>query len=672
LLLQQTEGKTRLKLVQQCILVLKWVCFYVKKERANMNKYDGLAKIIIKNIGGRDNVISLTHCITRLRFKLKNESIAHTELLKNTDGIVTVMQSAGQYQIVIGNHVPDVYAAIMANGKFGGGQSDAGSGQKMGAGAAVIDAISGIFQPLLGVFAGAGILKGVLALLAFIGVLSDTGPTHRLLYSIADGFMYFLPIILGYTASEKFKGNKYIGMAIGASLVYPTLAGLNMADPVGVLFAGTFLETGYQTPFLNIPVIIPKSGYPSSVVPIIAAVFVSVRIERLWKKVIPDVVKTFLVPLFTLLLIVPLTYLVIGPVMSFLSSLLSALFGTLFAINGTVAGLALGAIWQILVIFGLHWAVVPIAIIELGLNSTTRILSPAFAASFAQTAVVLAIIFKTKDRNLKNIAIPAFISGIFGVTESAIYGVTLPKKKPFVISCIGAAIGGAIIGFSGAAQGNIGGLGVFGIPSFIVDGSITSMVWVLSGTLVASVIAFTITMVTYKEEGPAAAKAVMAVKAESSRVQELEKKETLVSPIKGNVTDISEIQDEAFASGALGKGVGIEPVEGKVYAPCDGQVGMVFKTKHAIGLVTEGGTEILIHVGLNTVSLDEKYFDVKVNVGDNIQQGQLLMEFDLEGIKNEGYELTTPVLVTNADQYQEISVYTGREINLGQIIMEIE
>jgi len=672
LLLQQTEGKTRLKLVQQCILVLKWVCFYVKKERANMNKYDGLAKIIIKNIGGRDNVISLTHCITRLRFKLKNESIAHTELLKNTDGIVTVMQSAGQYQIVIGNHVPDVYAAIMANGKFGGGQSDAGSGQKMGAGAAVIDAISGIFQPLLGVFAGAGILKGVLALLAFIGVLSDTGPTHRLLYSIADGFMYFLPIILGYTASEKFKGNKYIGMAIGASLVYPTLAGLNMADPVGVLFAGTFLETGYQTPFLNIPVIIPKSGYPSSVVPIIAAVFVSVRIERLWKKVIPDVVKTFLVPLFTLLLIVPLTYLVIGPVMSFLSSLLSALFGTLFAINGTVAGLALGAIWQILVIFGLHWAVVPIAIIELGLNSTTRILSPAFAASFAQTAVVLAIIFKTKDRNLKNIAIPAFISGIFGVTESAIYGVTLPKKKPFVISCIGAAIGGAIIGFSGAAQGNIGGLGVFGIPSFIVDGSITSMVWVLSGTLVASVIAFTITMVTYKEEGPAAAKAVMAVKAESSRVQELEKKETLVSPIKGNVTDISEIQDEAFASGALGKGVGIEPVEGKVYAPCDGQVGMVFKTKHAIGLVTEGGIEILIHVGLNTVSLDEKYFDVKVNVGDNIQQGQLLMEFDLEGIKNEGYELTTPVLVTNADQYQEISVYTGREINLGQIIMEIE
>lgn len=637
-----------------------------------MNKYDGLAKIIIKNIGGRNNVISLTHCITRLRFKLKNESIAHTEILKNTDGIITVMQSAGQYQIVIGNHVPDVYAAVMANGKFGGGQSDSGSGQKMGAGAAVIDAISGIFQPLLGVFAGAGILKGVLALLAFIGVLSDSGPTHRLLYSIADGFMYFLPIILGYTASEKFKGNKYIGMAIGASLVYPTLAGLNMADPVGVLFAGTLLETGYQIPFLNIPVIIPKSGYPSSVVPIIAAVFVSVRIERLWKKVIPDVVKTFLVPLFTLLLIVPLTYLVIGPVMSFLSSLLSVLFGTLFAINGTVAGLVLGAIWQILVMFGLHWAVVPIAIIELGLNSTTRILSPAFAASFAQTAVVLAIIFKTKDRNLKNIAIPAFISGIFGVTESAIYGVTLPKKKPFVISCIGAAIGGAIIGFSGAAQGNIGGLGIFGIPSFIVDGSITSMVWVLSGTLVASVIAFTITMVTYKEEEPAAAKAVMAVKAESSEVQEVEKKETLVSPIKGNVTDISEIQDEAFASGALGKGVGIEPVEGKVYAPCHCQVGMVFKTKHAIGLVTEGGAEILIHVGLNTVSLDEKYFDVKVNEGDNIQQGQLLMEFDMEGIKNEGYELTTPFLVTNADQYQEVNVYTGREVNLGQLIIEVK
>jgi len=632
-----------------------------------MNRYDGLAKIIIRNIGGKNNVSSLTHCITRLRFKLKDESSANTEILKNTDGIVTVMKSAGQYQVVIGNHVADVYDAVTAAGGF---TADAGEETpKMNVGAAIIDAISGIFHPILGVFAAIGILKGILALLVFIGALSDTSSTHQLLYAVADGFFWFLPVILGYTSSEKFKGNKFIGMAIACALCYPSMTALSGADPLATLFTGTMFETAYQSTFLGIPVIIPASGYPSSVIPIIAAVFLSVRIERFWKKVIPDIIKTFFVPLLTLLVIVPLTYLAVGPIMSILSSLISALFAGLFNFSGLLAGLLLGAVWQVLVIFGLHWAVVPIAIMELGMKGTTVILSPMFAASFAQSAAVLAIVLKTKDNKLKDIAIPAFISGIFGVTEAAIYGVTLPKKKPFVISCIAAAIGGAIIGFSGAALNSSGGLGVFGLPSFIDPNtqSASGLLWVIAATIIAFGLAFIMTMFTYKEEVPV----TPAVSQIPETIGEEHKTETLVNPIKGNVTAAADIPDEAFASGALGKGVGIEPLEGKVYAPCNGEVSMIFITKHVIGLKTENGTEVMIHVGINTVNLNGKYFNIKVNEGDAVKKGQLLMEFDLEAIRQEGYSITTPVMVTNADDYKQIKEQLGTDVSVGETIIEV-
>jgi len=632
-----------------------------------MNKYDVLAQEIIKNVGGKSNISSLSHCVTRLRFKLKDEKKANTEVLKKMEGIVTVMQSGGQYQVVIGNHVSDVYEAVMENTGVLASGSNEKDVKKMNVGAAIIDAISGIFQPVLGVLAAIGILKGVLVLLVVVGVLAQESSTFKILYSIADGYFFFLPIMLAYTASEKFKGNKFIGMAIACSLCYPSMIALGSAEAVGTLFAGTLFETAYQSTFLGIPVIIPASGYPSSVVPIIAAVFVSVRVERFWKKVIPDVVKVFIVPLLTLLIMVPLTYLVIGPVMSVLSSLISALFAVLYGFNGALAGLVLGALWQVLVIFGLHWAVVPIAFMELGLYESTKILSPVFAASFAQIAVVLAIIVKTKDKKLKGIAIPAFISGIFGVTEAAIYGITLPKKKPFVISCIGAAIGGAIIGFTGAPQFNVGGLGIFAIPSFIdpVTNTGRPVLGVMLAALIAAVIAFILTIMTYKDEAPVKENIVKVI----SKGLKAEK---LANPIKGMVKEITEIPDEAFASGALGKGVGIEPAEGKVYAPCDGVVSVVFNTKHALGLETENGTEVLIHVGINTVNLNGKYFTVKVKEGDSVKKGQLLLEFEMNKIKEEGYSLMTPVLLTNAEQYDEVSLKTGRNFEVGHVIMDIK
>lgn len=485
------------------------------------SKYDGLARIIIQNVGGKSNVISLAHCITRLRFKLKDESKANTDILKNTDGIVTVMQSAGQYQVVIGNQVDDVFEAVNRIGKFGadsmvvdddGNDTGVSSPQKkMSVGAMLIDIISGTFQPILGVLSAAGIIKGLLALFVFVGWMDSKGGAYLTWYSVADGFFYFLPVILGYTAAEKFKANKFIGMAIGAALVYPQMVNLGTGKALGTLFAGTIFQTSYFSTFFGIPILLPASGYPSTVVPIILAVFFAAKLEHMWKKIIPDVIKLFIVPVLTLGIIVPLTYLIIGPISSILCSLIGAAFKALFGlpvVGGLIGGVLLGAVWQVLVIFGLHWGLVPLAIINISTLGSDFILASVFSASFAQSMVVLAIYLRTKDRKLKQIALPAFISGIFGVTEPCIYGVTLPKKKPFVISCIAAAIGGGIIGFTGAKGYIIGGLGIFGLPNYIdpKTNSAYSLYWELIALAVAMVLAFVMEFVTYRDEAVPAEK----------------------------------------------------------------------------------------------------------------------------------------------------------------------
>ena len=325
-------------------------------------------------------------------------------------------------------------------------------------------------------------------------------------YAVSDGFFYFRPIILGYTAANKFKMNEFIVMAIGIALCYPAMVNSTAGEVLGTVFSGTAFEMSYYQTFLGIPVIMPASGYTSSVVPIILAVAIAAPLEHWLKKVIPDVIKLFVVPFATLVVMVPLTYLVIGPIASILCSILSLTFNAIYSIpviGGIIGGILIGAFWQVLVIFGLHWGLVPLAMINYGLLGYDFILSPYFCVSFAQTFVVLAIILKTKDQKLKKIAIPAFISGIFGVTEPAIYGVTLPKKKPFIYSCIAGAIGGAFTGLMGTRSYSIGGLGLFGLPSFIDttgDMGITNMIYIIIAILIASVIGFVLTYALYKDE----------------------------------------------------------------------------------------------------------------------------------------------------------------------------
>lgn len=487
-----------------------------KKENQLMaSKYDGLARIIIQNVGGKSNIISVAHCITRLRFKLKDESKANKEVLESTDGVIKVMQAGGQYQVVIGNQVNDVYDAVLEVGHLtaagavdeeGNAVEETAGGGKKSPVSLLIDVISGTLQPTLGVLAATGIIKGLLALFDFIGLIPAASGTYQVWYAVADGFFYFLPIILGYTAAKKFKVNEFIGMAIGIALCYPAMVNSTAGTVLGTVFTGTAFEMSYYLTFFGIPVIMPASGYTSSVVPIILAVAIAAPLERWLKKVVPDVIKLFVVPFATLIVMVPLTYLLIGPIASILCSILSLIFNVIYnipVVGGIIGGVLIGAFWQVLVIFGLHWGLVPLAMINYGLLGYDFILSPYFCVSFAQTFVVLAIILKTKDEKLKKIAIPAFISGIFGVTEPAIYGVTLPKKTPFIYSCIAGAIGGAFTGLMGTRSYSIGGLGLFGLPSFIdTTGTmgLTNMIYILIAILIASVTGFAMTYVLYKDE----------------------------------------------------------------------------------------------------------------------------------------------------------------------------
>ena len=611
-------------------------------------KYEKLAKDIIANVGGKENVNSLTHCITRLRFKLKDESKANTEVLKNMDGVVTVVKSGGQYQVVIGNHVPDVYADVVLIGGFGN-TSEEESKEKLSPLSAFIDIVSGVFQPVLGVLAATGMIKGLNAILIAAKILEDTSSTYMVLNAIGDCLFYFFPIFLGFTAAKKFKLSQFTGMAIGASLVYPTITGV----------AGQTLD------FLGIPMIMPASGYSSTVIPIILSIYIASKVEKIFKKIIPDVVKTFLVPFCTLLITVPVTFMAIGPVATWAANILGDITLSIYNFSPVIAGLFIGGFWQVFVMFGLHWGLVPIAMNNLTVLGGDPVLAASVAVCFAQTGVVMAIMTKTKDKKLKSLCIPAAISGFFGVTEPAIYGITLPRKKPFIISCIIGGITGGIIGFFRTTGYMVGGIGVFALPSYInpagIDKGFYGMVLAMIAGLVLGFIAM---FILYKDDKK-------EVNKEEIKVSELISKEVIVSPIKGEVLPLEMVKDEVFSKGLLGKGVAIEPSEGKVVSPVDGVITTLFPTYHAIGITSDNGAEILIHVGMDTVQLEGKCFSPKIAQGDKVKAGQLLLEFDINGIKEAGLPVTTPVIITNSDKYLDIIETDKKKIEYKEELINV-
>lgn len=617
-------------------------------------KYEKLAKDIIENVGGKGNINSLTHCVTRLRFKLKDENKANTDVLKSMDGVVTVVKSGGQYQVVIGNHVPDFYADVV---KVAGlaTESSEESEEKMKPFDRFIDIISGVFQPVLGVLCATGMIKGLNAILIATGLLAETDSTYIILNSIGDCLFNFFPIFLGFTAAKKFKLNQFTGMAIGAAMVYPSITAL----------AGTTVT------FLGIPVVMPSSSYQSTVIPIILAIFLASKVEKLFKKIVPDVIKTFIVPFLTLLLVVPVTFMAIGPVATIASNWLGDITLAVYNFSPILAGLFIGGFWQVFVMFGLHWGLVPLAMNNLAVLGYDPILAASIAVCFAQTGVVMAIAAKTKNKKLKSLCIPSIISGFFGVTEPAIYGITLPRKKPFILSCIGGAVTGGILGIFGSKIFMVGGMGIFAIPIFIGPSGIDkSFLGIIVASIAGLIVGFLLMYFTKLSPEDMTDGKVEKVENKDNK-DALVKQEVIVSPIKGDVLPLSEVKDEVFSQGLLGKGVAIEPKEGKVVAPVDGTLTTLFPTHHALGITSDKGAEILIHVGMDTVQLEGKCFTPKVKQGERVKAGQVLLEFDIKGIKEAGYHVTTPVIVSNSDNYLDIIGTDKKDINREEDLLTV-
>ena len=633
-------------------------------------KYEALAKDIVKKVGGKENIISLTHCITRLRFQLKDTGKADTEYLKNKDGIVTVMESGGQYQIVIGNHVPDVYEAVRKEANLGDGSSSSEGNKDTSLFNRFIDLISGIFQPILGVLAAAGMIKGFATLFMTLGWVKEESGTYQIMFAIGDALFYFFPIFLGFTAAKKFGGNQFIGMALGAALVYPTLVDAMAAgnESATMLFSGTFFESETAMTFLGIPVI--SMTYTTSVIPIVFAAFFASKLEKYLKKIIPDVVKTFLVPFFTLLIIVPLTFIVIGPISTWGANLIGAGVLGVYGFSPLVAGLLLGAFWQVFVIFGLHWGLVAIAINNISTSGYDVIIPIIFAASFAQTGIVLGMFFRTKNQQLKSLSIPAFISGLFGVTEPAIYGITLPRKKPFIYSCIVAGITGGMLGFAGTKMYFMGGLGVFGYTTFIGENGLDSPFWMsLIATGAALVLGLIIGYLTHSDKNEAEIE--KGTEAGETSTEGIANDVLVEAPVTGNVLDLTTINDPVFSSLAMGKGIAIQPDSDVVVAPFNGVVESLFPTGHAIGLKSDNGAEVLIHIGIDTVKLEGKHFKPLVSQGETVEVGQPLIEFDRKAIADEGFDTVIPVVVTNTNLAKDVLLEDNKEIEQGSHVLTV-
>lgn len=632
-----------------------------------MGKYNELAKEIVKNIGGKENVISLTHCITRLRFKLKDESIAKDDVLKNMSGIVTVMKSGGQYQVVIGNHVPEVYADVcelIDIDNLSSKEEPKKSGRLLDRG---IDIVSGIFQPILGIMAACGMVKGLNALFIALGLYSDTSGGALIINAIGDGLFTFLPLFLGYTSAKKFGLKPMIGLVIGAIMCYPGIqsgAISSMGDAMYTLFTGTMFESPVYISFFGIPVI--SIDYTGTVIPVILSVYFASKCEKVFNKFVPDLVKFFFVPMLTLLVALPITFIVIGPIATFGSTIISEFVFAVRDFSPLIAGAIVGFTWQILIIFGMHWGFIPVYINNIMTNGYDNVMMPFFACTFATSAVVLAIFFKTKDKKIKEMALPNFISGVFGVTEPAIYGILLPLKKPFIISCITGGIGGAFYGFFNLRKFMVGGMGIFELPAMIEpDGAMGNLIVALLGIVISMVVGFVLTMIFYKDKEKV--EEVMEIVEENNNEVKSNslKKVVISSPIKGETIKLEDIEDAAFATGVLGQGLAIKPTEGKVVAPVSGEITTLFPSLHAIGITSDEGVEILIHVGLDTVQLEGKGFKAHVKQGDKIVKGQELVTFDIDFIQESGYSIVTPVVVTNYNDYFEIAATESKSLELG-------
>ncbi len=618
--------------------------------------YKSLAEEILRLIGGESNIASLVHCATRLRFTLKDEKKADTAKLKQTKGIMGVVSSGGQYQVIIGSDVSHVFKEIMGMTKLENSNAGEEKDNRKIADK-VIDTISGIFTPVLPAITAAGMLKAVLAILITTKLITNDSQTYQVLNFMADAGFYFLPILLANSAAKKFKVNPYMAMMIGGMLLHPTFTGM--------ITAAKEAGTGIAVFGMNIPL----ASYGSSVIPIILSVWLMSYVEPFADKVSPKAVKFFLKPLITAMVVGIATLVVVGPLGYIISDKVAVGIGAIEARASWLVPTIIGALSPLLVMTGTHYGIIPIGINNIMTLGYDTFVGPGMMVSnVAQGGAALAISLKTKDSEFKQLASTAGITGLCGITEPALYGVNLKTKIGLYASIIGGGIGGLFFGIFGVARYATGSPGLLTLPVYIGGDSMSNFYYACIGVVISIVVAFIIAFALYKDSVD---ETVEEKKEEVKKALVKEGMVTVCAPLTGEAVALSEVNDLTFAEEIMGPGMAIIPTEGKVVSPVNGTVAMIFETKHAIALVDDNGTELLIHVGLDTVKLGGKYFTAHVKAGDKVKVGSPLVDFDLNGIKGEGYDIITPVIVTNSAEYSSVLPITDRAVKMGEEVIKV-
>lgn len=619
--------------------------------------YKSLAENIIRLVGGEDNIASLVHCATRLRFNLKDESKADTAALKATKGVMGAVSNGGQYQVIIGSDVGSVFKEIMAMTKLDSGNQGGEEKDDRKVFTKVIDTISGIFTPILPAITAAGMMKAVLAVLVAFNLVSKEAQSYQVINFMADAAFFFLPILLASSAAKKFKCNQYMAMMIGGMLLHPTFISMVTAAK----------EAGEGISVFGLPV--GLASYSSSVIPIILAIWFMSYVEPIADKISPKAIKFFSKPLITALVVGIATLVAIGPVGYVISDKVALGIKTLESYAGWLVPTLLGGLTPLLVTTGMHYGLVSIGINNrMTMGYDTVIYPGMLASNVAQGGAALAVAVKSKNQEIKQLASSAGITAVCGITEPALYGVNLRFRTPLYASMIGGAIGGFFLGMMRVANYSGGSPGLLTLPSYIGGDTMSNFVYACIGAAISVVAAFIAAFILYKDP-------VDEVKEEKKEeVKKAPVKEgtvTICAPLTGEAVALSEVNDLTFAEEIMGPGMAIIPTEGKVVSPVNGTVAMIFETKHAIALVDDNGTELLIHVGLDTVKLGGKYFTAHVKAGDKVKVGSPLVDFDLNGIKGEGYDIITPVIITNSAEYSSILPINDRAVKMGEEVIKV-
>ncbi|MCM1158154.1 MAG: beta-glucoside-specific PTS transporter subunit IIABC [Bacteroidales bacterium] len=623
---------------------------------AQVRDYEKLAGDIINAVGGEGNISNVTHCATRLRLVLKETPKDANAKISEMPGVITVVENGGQFQVVIGTHAKDVYgyAAQILNLGENGGDEDAPKQSLLNR---VIATMSAVFAPFVYVLAAAGILQGCLIIInLFAPTFAETG-TYEVLSLMSWAPFTFLPILIAVTASKHFKCNTYVALACCGALVSSSLTDI-----------ATRVAEGETIKFLGIS--LSETTYTSSVLPPLFLVLVLSYLEKFLEKRLPDAVKALFTPFLCILIMVPLTVLLIGPISTGVAGAIAEGYNALVKVAPPVAAAIVGGIWQVIVIFGVHWGVTPMVLANFANQGYDSFQAFQTCAVCAQMAAAIGVFIKTKNKEMKGVALSAGITGIFGITEPAIYGVTLRFKKPFICGCIAGGIGAVVASFFNSVYYVYAGLpGLLTVVNSINSENMTPFIGEVIGlaiSIIGSIVL--VQIVGFDDPGM---KTVEAAEAATTPSEAATKAAGVTSPLTGSVVALTEVEDEVFSSEAMGKGVAIEPSEGKVVAPFDGKIVSLLDSHHAVGIEGDNQVEILIHVGMDTVKLEGKHFIPHVKEGDTVKKGDLLIEFDIQGIKDAGYPVTTPVVVTNTDEFDDVAAVVSGEVKAGEELLKL-